>query len=1081
MCFFNDKLFFAHLIRFKMKQYILLLCKTAILLLFFCALSFQSKAGHLDGAEITYKCTNIPGIFEVTLIVYRECSGIPLCAGGCGSACSQAIAVMGVDSIYSNSTYGSVTLNLESVRDINQNTNCPSGKNACTNMGCVTAGTYTPALERYVFKGFANIGSTSSIPTNCCNVRFAWSQGARNSNIETGAATQNFYIDAIINRCLAISPCNSSPEFSKDPNNIICGGESYVFNNGAIDPDYDSLSYAFAPSYQAFGLSVTYNPPFSYNRPMPWTGNDDGIFPAGIRCDSETGDIMFTPGNATNQNFIGLMAIAVKQWKTINGVPTVIGITRRDMQTTVLAYCPPNNPPRLITSPPLGTNPNAPKYKWDFCTGVQTCFSITANDQDNVSPTIDSTYLSWNKALENLGATFTPAYNPDNRKRTDSLGGPREDSYQFCWTPANHLASSNPYFFTVSVKDSRCPNEGKLTRSFSIRVLAKPNLSLQQSTSGCGNFQLSYTNNIPTQVPQSVVWKIATEPEDWSLSQNPSVFSSLSTVNVNRYKPGKYLVKLEANTLNTMSGGGCASIYYDTISIQQPQLKATVNNTFLCGGGTVQLTATSQYGSQPYTYRWFNNIADTDKVALNAPDFTNPTIAVSPGATRYYTIQVKDINNCKSYDSASVIVKPILSVEHNSLGCGNYSVNYFNHTSSQTPQMVKWTIASEPEDWSLSLNPSVIASQPSVEINRYKPGKYLVKLETDSVNNGTTCAIAFYDTITILTPQIKAIVRDTFSCGSNPIQLTAAAQYGLPTYTYRWFNSISDTNGTPLNGIPYTNPNITVTPQATRYYTVEARDLNNCKAYDSLKVLVTPVLNNTVIEPVSCAGFSDGKITIIMKDSLMLFQYKINNGNNQSSNIFTNLSANTYVVEVQDSLNCKMVIPNLVVSSPPSINVGTIVGSAAVFQNTSNNYSVTHQSALSYKWFTKKGTVVNDDSSTTTITWNVLGKDTVFVIGYPANQQCADTSMLVVSIGSVGISEMAAQMEVEIYPNPTQNNITLSVKRLPDQQSIELYDMQGKLILEQPLKQIQIINLESFTKGVYMLKVGNWRGKIIKN
>jgi hypothetical protein len=116
-----------------------------------------------------------------------------------------------------------------------------------------------------------------------------------------------FYVDATINRCApAQTPCNSSPVLSNDPFAIICGGDNYVFNNGAIDPDLDSLTYSFAPALQAAGSSVTYLPPLAYDRPMPWTnGQADAPFPDGIHCDPENGDIMFTPPNGGGGLYFG--------------------------------------------------------------------------------------------------------------------------------------------------------------------------------------------------------------------------------------------------------------------------------------------------------------------------------------------------------------------------------------------------------------------------------------------------------------------------------------------------------------------------------------------------------------------------------------------------------------------------------------------------------------------------------------------------------------------------------------------------------------------------------------------------------
>ncbi|MES2560548.1 MAG: hypothetical protein V4590_12460, partial [Bacteroidota bacterium] len=305
-----------------------------------CSIPAWVNASHVVGSDITYKCTSTPGVFEITLVFYRACDGIALNQSAnftgclsCSTACTTSLQLFGADPSCSSTNFGTVTLSLDNVRDVNPNPDCPNAKNTCNNLGCYTGdpGSYTPAVERYEFKGFANIGPTSGIPASCCNVRFSFNVNARNGTINTGSANQNFYMDAVVNRCLSVAPCNSSPTLENDPFAVMCGGENYIFNNGAVDPDLDSLSYSFAPALIGFNTSATYNPPFAFDRPMPWSGAATAEFPGGIRCDPLTGDISFTPGNAGGQNFTGVMAIEVKQWKTIGGVPTVIGVTRRDI------------------------------------------------------------------------------------------------------------------------------------------------------------------------------------------------------------------------------------------------------------------------------------------------------------------------------------------------------------------------------------------------------------------------------------------------------------------------------------------------------------------------------------------------------------------------------------------------------------------------------------------------------------------------------------------------------------------------------------------------------------------------------
>jgi hypothetical protein len=613
---------------------------TYLSLLLFCVLFIcgsgmqQAYASHIIGSDITYKCTTTPGIFEVTLILFRKCDAgsVPLCPDSCGASCQQNLTLSGADPNCSSSNFTSINLSLVSVRDININDNCPASKNTCTNMGCVTAGTYTPGIERYEFVGMVNIGPTSGIPASCCNVRIAYSFCCRNMDINTGAAGQNFYVDAIINRCLSVSPCNSSPVLTNDPYAVICGGHNYVFNNGAVDPDLDSLSFAFTPALIGAGSSVTYEAPFAYNKPMPWTGSATGTFPAGIHCDPFNGDIQFTPPNASAQ-FSGVVAIEIKQWKQVNGVMTVVGITRRDIQMMVRNDCLPNNPPRLITSPPLDGNDFIPKTNWEICAGEKFCFTVTAKDTDFNLPTLsDTTYLTWNATLAKFGATFVPDYDPTKRRLPDSLGGgPREDRYRFCWTPSNNMVSSIPYYFTIAAKDTRCPNPGRATLSFAIKVSPKPSVSIQKNIDSCGRLHLAFTNNNPSVPIGQYAWEV-------QLHENPSTRKTYANNNpaIHLIKDtGRYEIKLELFP-GTASNLSCSAVAFDSIDATSTSLyDSVVLHQPTCHYSTDgSIEAFGKNGILPYQFALNNEPYGTNAV------FTGLAIGS-------YVIHIKDASGCK--------------------------------------------------------------------------------------------------------------------------------------------------------------------------------------------------------------------------------------------------------------------------------------------------------------------------------------------------------------------------------------------------------------------------------------------------
>lgn len=861
------------------------------LLLLFAIFTSQEKvfATHVVGAETSYKCTSTPGIFEVTLILYRNCDGVDLCFGGCGATCTQPMDIIGNDPSCASVTFGSISLSLQSVRDVTLNSSCPNTKNTCTNMGCVTPGSYTPAIERYEFKGLVNLGPTSGIPASCCNIRLSWQLCCRSTQIATVAPGANFYIDAVINRCLSVAPCNSSPDLDEIPF-ALCGGESAVFNAGGVDPDYDSVSVAFAPALMGFNSSVTYDQPWAYNKPMPWTGQWDGQFPAGIRCEPN-GQVMFTPTNSSGSNWYGVVAFEIKQWKLVNGVQTVVGITRRDQQMIVLANCPPNNVPRLTTEPPSQTNPNAPRVNWEVCAGHQLCFDIMAKDTDFILPTIsDTTYLTWNKALLSLGATFLPTYNPADRRKPAPLGGPREDKYQFCWTPAENLASASPYYFVVSGKDNRCPNPGTVSRAFAIKVIPSPDVTLTASGDSCGKWTLGYTKNKPSQTITGE-WHVAKDSGDYTFANGYNVLpTTAGGAKAYFRKPGKYLARFVAYVPGSATTGPCPKEFDDTLDV------------------TV----------------------------------------------------VPDLNDSISKTNALCL----------------------------------------------------------------------------GINNGS---------------------------------ITLKGKSGVAPYQYR------------LNQEPY-GTNAIFSNLAPGTYIAWVKDAAGCEIFDTVVILQqasSPVTSNLTVIPASCYQNADGQIAIIASGGTSPYQYRLDAGAFQTGSVFSSLQRGNYTVTVRDANNCESIDP-AEITSPPKVSDDHIFGPTSVVLNDQKSYYIKAIPGVMYTWKVEKGTILINNDSAIGVSWDTLGTGKVSVTATGSVPACAVTTTITITIGSTGLDDIAKQLGIEVFPNPATTVLNVKRKRLPEEQTIALYDVQGKMLLQQQLKEEQQLNIEGLAKGVYILKIGDWRGQIIK-
>lgn len=93
---------------------------------------------------------------------------------------------------------------------------------------------------------------------------------------------------------------------------------------------------------------------------------------------------------------------------------------------------------------------------------------------------------------------------------------------------------------------------------------------------------------------------------------------------------------------------------------------------------------------------------------------------------------------------------------------------------------------------------------------------------------------------------------------------------------------------------------------------------------------------------------------------------------------------------------------------------------------------------------------------------------------------CPATGDINVSVEICGsIESLSSETQNFLYPNPASNQLTIYSEQLSGSK-IELLDMLGKKIYEKkPIQKTEIINLDSFTDGVYFAKVRMQNGEIV--
>jgi len=417
----------------------------------------NTYATHLMGGEITYKHIANDD-YEVTLIVYRDCSGVSV-------GTSQNVT-------FESATCGlnfSATLPLITTIDVSQV--CPTATTTC-NGGTI------PGTEQWIYRD-----TVTMVP--CTDWLIHWNSGNRNPSITNlvGPGTTNLFIMATLDN--VVGALNNSPQYIALPTPYLCSGQLNIFNHGASDIDGDSLYYTLAQPL------TTPGPP---GTPIPYAGaytiNDPVTTAAGMNLTPTTGEMCFTPVGAQ----ICVVSVVVSEYR--NNV--LIGTQIREMQVVVENNCTNQAPFAGSVSPSCGltggmnittAGPSVTQLDSNsiiMCPDDSICFTILFTD-----PNGDNINVASNIATAIPTANFTITGN----------GTPNPVGV-FCWVPTPLDSGIN--ILTVSLQDDGCPISAAQYFTYDITVYDQPYAGPDQVI--CG----SQTAQLQAQGGAGYIWSVIT-------------------------------------------------------------------------------------------------------------------------------------------------------------------------------------------------------------------------------------------------------------------------------------------------------------------------------------------------------------------------------------------------------------------------------------------------------------------------------------------------------------------------------------------------------------------------------------------
>jgi hypothetical protein len=474
----------------------------------------RSYASHAAGGEIVYEWIS-DSTYRFFFKFYRDCSGIAesqtqeLCANPTPVTMSSCTTGLTSFTTTMNQWTGPITGGAANGSEVYSG--CPGFPTKCQD----TASTI-PGYREWWYSAII------TLPGKCNYWTFSTDVSARNSSVNL-ASPGTMYAETTFDNLNFQG--NSSPYFFVKPIFYIPLNIPYMYSNGALDINNDSLvtelvmpqntSNGCPASFSPTGLNTGYN---LTNNPFA-CGNSFTLNPL-------TGQMSFTATTVGQYGF----ATRVKEYRGGN----LVGYISRDIQTGIINFTPASVSAALVQSSLVNAIYNNNIIYTTNHLQLSFCFYVKASVPGTVLVVYD-----------NSGIVFPGSSVTYTNTHTDSVRG------CFTWTPA--LTDTGIRAFTILVKDSSCsggiPAYHSFTYLVSLDTLPVSVKNIPAANKGTVVYPNPAQQQLTVKTPVHYTTAFITNSMGQLLLQQK--LKADKTVDISSLPKGLYYLKLENNREET--------------------------------------------------------------------------------------------------------------------------------------------------------------------------------------------------------------------------------------------------------------------------------------------------------------------------------------------------------------------------------------------------------------------------------------------------------------------------------------------------------------------------------------------------